>query len=173
MADAHYLSQTDAELAVGGASDLREHFKVPRSTEIDPVKLDSVLRDVDGDIRTAIGMSFDLNAFDAVWFNTTVHNVPPPNVQWTERDRAGIVSAARKIVRLYIWQTGTKNQAVPEMVVKEAEVGRAELRAQGMRLQSLSTQLKPATSRNFKLRQPRFLGSPPGGSQREKFRGFT
>ena len=75
MAD-HYLNQSDAEKAVGSASDLRQHFKVPNSTAIDQEALDNVLTLTDGQIRKAIGLSWDLDAFDALWFDKAVRNCP-------------------------------------------------------------------------------------------------
>ena len=73
MAD-HYLNQSDAEKAVGSASDLRQHFKVPELGGYRSEALDNVLTLTDGQIRKAIGLSWDLDAFDALWFDKAVRN---------------------------------------------------------------------------------------------------
>ena len=171
--DDHYLTQEDAELAVGSPGDLREHFKVASSTAIDMVKLNQVLGDTDGDIRKRIGLSFDLDAFDALWFNKPIRGVPAPPIPWNEMDRSGIRTDARKILRYYIWTTGTKNQARPEDVKDQYLQGLQDLEGQGRRLQSLSSSIKPGTDRHYTRRTPALPGKPPRGSARHSFKGFT
>jgi hypothetical protein len=169
----HYLLQADAELAVGGAQDLREHFKVPASTGIDPVRLEQVLGDLDGQIRKAIGMSFDLDFFDALWFNKPVRNAPMPQIPWNDMDRSGIKTDARMVLAKLIWKTGAKNQAIPKLVVDDAALGMLGLEAQGRRLLALSTQIKPATDRHYRKLRPHHLGAPPCNSFRAQFKGYT
>jgi len=169
----HYLTRGDAEKAVGGPSDLREHFKVPNSTGIDMDKLEMVLGDTDGDIRKQIGMSFNLDFFDALWFNKPVRGAPMPPISWTDMDRSGVLTDARKILRKYIWITGTKNQAVPEIVITESALGMTGLIEQGRRFASLSTQINPATSRHFDRRRSRKIGEPARGSHRGAFKWYT
>lgn len=169
----HYLNRDDAEKAVGGPSDLREHLKVPNSTGIDQGKIDTALTDTDGQIRKAIGMSFDLDAFDALWFNKQVRGVPPPPIPWEEIDRSGIRTDARPLLRKYIWLIGTKNQAVPQIVIDEADKGFEGLIAQGRRLASLSSSIKPGTSRHFDRRRSRRIGEPGPRSHRAQWKGYT
>lgn len=169
----HYFDQGDAEMAVGSPAALREHFKVPGSTGIDQAKLEQVLSDTDGDIRTAIGLSFNLDSFDTLYFNLPIRTLPAPVVPWNDMDRSGVKSAGRKILRLYIWTTGSQNQAVPGEVRTEAEEGKKALRDLGKRLESLSSQIHPATSRHYDLRMPARLGAPPCPSFRRQFRWFT
>ena len=169
----HYLGRADAEKAVGGPQDLREHFKVPNSTGINLDYLETVLTDTDGQIRKAIGMSFNLDFFDALWFNKPVRGAPMPPIPWEDIDRSGIVTDARPILRKHIWLLGAKNQAVPQIVVDESDKGFEGLVAQGKRLFSLSTQIKPATSRNFTMVRSRRIGEPRPRSHRAQWKGYT
>ena len=172
MAD-HYLNQADAEKAVGSASDLRQHFKVPNSTNIDQEALDNVLTLTDGQIRKAIGLSWDLDAFDALWFNKAVRNCPQPTEPWTEMDRSGIRTDAVAVLRKYIWLNGDKNQAVPQVVIDEADKGMAGLQAQGARYAAMSSQIKPASDRYYALRSSGGIGTTRQGTARRSFRGYT
>ena len=168
MAD-HYLNQADAEQAVGGAPDLRQHFKVPGSTGIDQDKLEAVLGMTDGQIRKAIGLSWDLDAFDALWFDKAVRNCPKPAIPWTEMDRSDAIAVLRK----YIWLNGDKNQAVPQVVIDEADKGMAGLQAQGARYAAISSQIKPASDRYYALRSSGGIGTTRQGTARRSFRGYT
>lgn len=172
MAD-HYLGQADAENAVGGASDLRQHFKVPGSTGIDQDSLETVLSMTDGQIRKAIGLSWDLDAFDALWFDKAVRNCPKPAIPWTEMDRSGIRTDAIAVLRKYIWLNGDKNQAVPQVVIDEADKGMAGLQAQGARYAALTSQIKPASDRLYTLRSSGGIGTTRQGTARRSFRGYT
>lgn len=172
MAD-HYLNQTDAEQAVGGAPDLRQHFKVPGSTGIDQDKLDAVLTLTDGQIRKAIGLSWDLDAFDALWFDKPVRNCPKPVNPWTDMDRSGIRTDAVAVLRKYIWLNGDKNQAVPQVVIDEAEKGMAGLQAQGARYAAITSQIKPASDRFYELRSSGGIGKTYANTARRKFVGYT
>jgi len=172
MAD-HYLSQADAEQAVGKAPDLRQHFKVPNSTNIDQEALDNVLTLTDGQIRKAIGLSWDLNAFDALWFDKPVRDCPKPPIAWTDLDRSGIRTDAIAILRKYIWLNGDKNQAVPQVVIDEADKGMAGLQAQGARYAAISSQIKPASDRLYTLRASGGIGTTRQGTARRSFRGYT
>ena len=172
MAD-HYLNQTDAEQAVGGAPDLRQHFKVPGSTGIDQDKLYTVLTLTDGQIRKAIGLSWDLDAFDALWFDKPVRNCPKPPIPWTDLDRSGIRTDATAILRKYIWLNGDKNQAVPQVVIDEAEKGMAGLQAQGARYAAITSQIKPASDRFYELRSSGGIGKTYANTARRSFRGYT
>lgn len=169
----HYFTAPDAESAVGGPDALREHFRVPQSTGYNLVLLEQVLGDTDGDVRTAIGLSFNLDSFDALWFNQQIRNVPPPPIPWSEMDRSGVLSAGRKVLRKYIWVTGSQNQAMPQLVEDDYQNGRKALVDLGKRLQSLSTQIHPTSSRNYKLGMTARLGAPPCPSLRRQFRWFT
>lgn len=172
MAD-HYLNQSDAEKAVGSASDLRQHFKVPNSTAIDQEALDNVLTLTDGQIRKAIGLSWDLDAFDALWFDKAVRNCPKPPIPWTDLDRSGIRTDATAILRKYIWLNGDKNQAVPQVVIDEAEKGMAGLQAQGARYAAITSQIKPASDRFYELRSSGGIGKTYANTARRKFVGYT
>lgn len=172
MAD-HYLNQTDAEQAVGGASDLREHFKKPKSTSIDPDKLEIALGMTDGQIRKAIGLSWDLDSFDALWFNKSVNGKPAPTQPWTDLDRSGIRTDAIAVLRKYIWLNGDKNQAVPQIVIDEAEKGMAGLQAQGARYAAITSQQKPASDRFYTMRSSGSIGVTYSGTARRSFRGYT
>ena len=109
MAD-HYLNQSDAEKPSEALPDLRQHFKVPNSTAIDQEALDNVLTLTDGQIRKAIGLSWDLDASDALWFDKAVRNCPKPPIPWTDLDRSGIRTDATAILRKYIWLNGDKTK---------------------------------------------------------------
>ena len=172
MAD-HYLNQTDAEQAVGGAPDLRQHFKVPGSTGIDQDKLDAVLTLTDGQIRKAIGLSWDLDAFDALWFDKPVRNCPKPVNPWTDMDRSGIRTDAVAVLRKYIWLNGDKNQAVPQVVIDEAEKGMAGLQTQNTRYAAITSQIKPASNRFYELRSSGGIGKTYANTARRSFRGYT
>lgn len=172
MAD-HYLNQTDAEQAVGGASDLREHFKVPKSTSIDPDKLEIALTMTDGQIRKAIGLSWDLDAFDALWFNKEVNGKPAPMRPWSDLDRSGVRTDAIAVLRKYIWIGGDKNQAVPQIVIDEAEKGMAGLQAQGARYAAMTSQQKPASDRLYTIRSSGGIGRTFSGTARRSFGGYT
>lgn len=169
----HYLTQTDAEQAVGGAADLREHFKTPKSTAIDQDKLNIALTLTDGEIRKAIGLSWDLDAFDALWFDKQVRSCPKPVEPWTDLDRSGIRTDAVKVLRKYIWLNGDKNQAVPQIVIDEAALGLAGLQAQGARYAAITSQIKPASDRNYKLIASGGIGTTFARTARRSFRGYT
>lgn len=169
----HYFDQNDAEMAVGSPGALREHFKVPGSTGINLDKLEQVLSDTDGDVRTAIGLSFNLDSFDTLYFNQPIRTLPAPVIPWNDMDRSGVKSAGRKILRYYIWMTGSQNQAMPAEARTDMEAGKKALIDLGKRLRSLSTQIHPASSRHYDLRQPRKLGEPPCNSFRKQFSWFT
>lgn len=169
----HYFTQADAEGCVGGAPALREHFKVPNSTSIDQVKLDRVLSLTDGDVRAAIGMSFDLDSFDSLWFNQQIRTTPAPPIPWNDMDKSAVQVNGSMVLCYYIWKEGSQNQAMPEIVKADWKNGKEGLKQLGARLQSLSTQIHPVTSRHYDFRQPAKLGRPPCGSFRRQFRWFT
>mgnify|MGYP003592150198 CR=1 FL=1 len=172
MAD-HYFNQADAEQVVGGAAELRQHFKVPASTGIDADKLEFALNMTDGQIRKAIGLSWDLDAFDALWFNKAVRNCPQPAEPWDELAKSGVRTDGLAILRKCIWLNGDKNQAVPQVVIDEADKGMAGLQAQGARYAAISSQIKPASDRYYALRSSGGIGTTRQGTARRSFRGYT
>ena len=75
----HYLSQADLERAVGGAASLRQHLpSAGGGPTADPAAVESVLARADGAIRSAIGLSYDLDSFDATFFNMQIAGARPP-----------------------------------------------------------------------------------------------
>lgn len=173
---AHYLSQTGLENAVGGPARLRQLLKARSGeapTAASAIAIESVLGNTDGCLRSQIGMSFDLDAFDALWFNTAVRQAPAPTVPMSAMDKAAIEAALKAFGRYYAWLEGGEGQAMPEEVRAEHERALKAVENMGKRIADLGSHPKPGTSRHYTHRQPRTPGNPPTGSHRAAFKGFT
>lgn len=172
----HYLDATDGENAVGGPRRHRELLK-PRVGEPtllpSPAAIESVLGNVDGCLRTQIGMSFDLDSFDALWHNAPRRNKPAPAVPMDDEDRTAIKTALKAYYRFYAWLEGSEGQAMPAEVSAEHERQLASMKNMGARLQALGSGPQPGTSRHYSHRQPMTPGHSPHGSARARFRGIT
>lgn len=172
----HYLSTVDLENSVGGPNRLRQLLK-PRvgepSTAASPVAVESVLGNVDGCLRRQIGMSFDLDSFDALWFNTAVRRAPAPPEPMSDGDRTSIKTALKAFASYYSWKEGSENIAMPPEVRADHERELEAMKAMGARLFDIGSKLKPGTSRHYTHRQPMTPGHSPRGSHRDRFRGIT
>jgi hypothetical protein len=172
----HYLGQTDLENAVGGPRRLRELLKARQGeppTAASATAIESVLGNVDGCLRRQIGMSFDLDAFDALWFNTAVRQAPAPAVPMSDMDKTSCQTSLKAFGRYYSWLEGSEGQAVPDEVKAEHERELKAMENMGKRLYDLGSHPKPGTSRHYTHRQPMTPGNAPSGSHRAAFRWFT
>lgn len=174
MAVRHYISAADGENSVGGAARLKELLAQPgaKRATVDPVKLESVLNNVTGDVRSAINHDWDIDAFDALWFNQTINGVAPPAIPMDDSDKATLVTNAKMLFAYWAWKEGAEAQAMPQVVADDRKAALENLRALGMRLKGWGSQRKPATQRHFKLGQPLTPGHHPAGGHRSKFEGF-
>lgn len=173
---AHYLSQANLENAVGGPNRLRQILKArvgEPSTAASPAAVESVLSNVDGCLRRQIGMSFDLDSFDALWFNAPRRQAPAPAVPMDEMDRRSIETALKAYAAYYAWKEGSENMAMPPEVGADHGRELEAMKAMGARLQALGSGPQPGTSRHYSHRQPMTPGHSPRGSHRYRFRGIT
>lgn len=173
---AHYLSQADLENCVGGPARLKQLLKArvgEPSTAASPAAVASVLDNVDGCLRRQIGMSWDLDSFDALWFNTTVRHAPAPPEPMSDGDRTGVKVALKAFGAYYAWKEGAEGQAMPAEVRADHERELESMKAMGARYADLGSKLKPGTARHYRHRQPMTPGNSPRGSHRSAFRGIT
>lgn len=172
----HYLAETDLENAVGGPRRLRELLKARQGESTltaSATAVESVLGNVDGCLRTQIGMSFDLDSFDALWFNAPRRNAPAPTVPMDDMDKQSIRAALKSFGRFYAWLEGGENLPMPDEVRAEHERQLLAMKNMGARLQALGSGPQPGTSRHYRHRQPMTPGHSPTGSHRDRFRGIT
>ena len=172
----HYLSTADLENAVGGPRRLRELLKARAgepTTAASTTAVESVLDNVDGCLRGQIGMSFDLDSFDALWHNAPRRGKPAPAVPMDDEDKKAIRAALKAFASYYAWKEGAEGQAMPETVAKDHERELGNMQRMGARLQSLGSGPQPGTSRHYRHRQPMTPGNAPRGSHRRAFRGLT
>lgn len=172
----HYFTQTHLENAVGGPSRLRQLLKArvgEPSNAASPVAVESVMSNADGCLRRQIGMSFDLDSFDALWFNEAVRAAPAPAVPMSEMDRRSIETSGRAFLRFYAWLEGSEGMAMPPEVRADHERELEAMKAMGARLYDIGSKIKPGTSRHYTHRQPMTPGHSPAGSHRSRFRGIT
>lgn len=173
---AHYLAQAALENAVGGPRRLRELLKARSGeapTTASATAIESVLGNVDGCLRRQIGMSFDLDSFDALWFNVAVRNSPAPTEPMSEMDKRSIETALKAFGRYYAWLEGGEGQAMPDEVRTDHERELKAMENMGKRLHDLGSGVKPGTSRHYRHAQPQTPGNAPVGSHRRAFRWFT
>lgn len=172
----HYLAQTGLENSVGGPRRLRELLK-PRQGESptlpSAIGVESVLCNVDGCLRRQIGMSFDLDSFDALWFNIAVRGAPQPREPLADMDKRAIETALKAFGAYYSWKEGAEGQAMPDEVRADHEREMEAMKAMGARLHDLGTMNKPGSSRHYRHQQPLTPGRVPAGSHRDRFRGIT
>lgn len=172
----HYLDTADLENAVGGPARLKQLLKA-RSGEshlaASATAVESVQGNVDGCLRAQIGMSFDLDSFDALWFNTSIRGKPAPTVPMSDMDKQAIRTALKAFGRFYAWLEGGEGQAMPAEVTAEHERQLVAMKNMGARLADIGSGPKPGTSRHYRHRQPMTPGNSPVGSHRRAFRGIT
>lgn len=172
----HYLDTADLENAVGGPRRLRELLKARAgepTTAASATAVESVLGNVDGCLRTQIGMSFSLDSFDALWFNAPRRNAPAPLVPMDEMDKQSIRAALKAYGRFFSWLEGGEGQAMPPEVSAEHERQLVSMKNMGARLQALGSGPQPGTSRHYRHRQPLTPGHSPRRSHRSRFDGLT
>lgn len=169
----HYLTQADLERAVGGAASLRQHLPLPGGgATADPAAVESVQARADGSIRAAIGLSYDLDSFDAQFFNQPIANTPAPTRPMSDEDKAQIISDGKCVGCYWAWTEGSRNQAVPDNVIRDYERALKSLEAMGQRLRDLGSEAKGATSRMYRFAAPKGVGHFSSDSPMSKFRGF-
>lgn len=174
---AHYLSQANLETALGGPLRARQLLK-PRvgepATEPSAIGVESVLGNVDGCLRREIGKNFDLDSFDALWFNAQVRNIPAPTVPISDMDRTSINTSLKSFGRYYGALEGGEGQFMTDAVRADFERELKSMESIGARLKALGMGPQPGTSRHYKHQQPLTFGQSPVGSHRKAFDGgFT
>jgi hypothetical protein len=172
----HYLDELDGENSVGGPRRHRELLKAragESALAASPTAVESVQGNVDGCLRTQIGMSFDLDSFDSLWFNTSVRGKPAPTVPMSDMDKTAIKAALKAFYRFYAYLEGGEGQAMPPEVAAEHERQLVSMKNMGARLADIGSGPKPATARHYRHRQPMTPGHSPRGSHRKRFEGIT
>lgn len=168
----HYLNQEQCEKAVGGPAELRKLLPLAGSPLPDPAWVEACQGRADGEIRSMIHLSFDLDSFDALWFNMPIGNVPAPTRPMSDEDKATIISAGKDIFAYYAWKDGSKAQAMPETVATDRLLARETLKNMGQRLQTLGSEPATSTSRKYSWAAPRGVGHYNRQSPMARFRGM-
>lgn len=174
MAVRHYISAADGANSVGGERRLKELLSQPgeKRATVDPDKLASAMDNTTGDVRSAIGHDWNVDGFDALWFNQEINGVAPPAIPMDDTDRATVKTHAKAIFCYWAWKEGAEAQAMPATVAEDRKGAIDKLEKMGLRLSAWGTQKKPATQRHYKLGQPLTPGQDPGYGHRFVFRGF-
>lgn len=171
----HYLSDAKCAAAVGGEARLRQLMKQPGATSatVDATRLESAKANTTGEIRTAIGRDWDIDSFDALWFNMPINGRAAPSVPMTDEDKTTVEVYAKSIFCYWAWKEGSENQAIPQNVIDDRESAKEGLAAIGKRLSGWGSERRPASARNYSHAQPLTVGHSPAGSHRAAFKGFT
>lgn len=174
MAVSHYISPADGARAVGGERRLKELLAQPgeKRATVDPEALESAMANTTGDIRSAINHDWNIDEFNALWFNRDFHSARAPAIPMDDDDRTTVKTHAKAIFCYWAWKEGAEAQAIPQNVIDDRKAAIADMRKIGMRLQGWGSQRKPGTQRRFKLGQPLTPGRHPAGGHRSKFEGF-
>lgn len=168
----HYLTQAEAERAVGGAHELKELLPRAGYATADPDMLEDCLSAVDGEIRRCIGLSFDLDAFDAMYFNQAVGGAPAPSTPMSPADRSATRSFGQKIFAFEAWDRGAKKLAMPATAKGEADKASNGLKEMGKRLFSLGSGRQPGDSRGYRAVTSMGIGEYRKGTPLSKCRGW-
>ncbi len=171
----HYLEQADCESAVGGAKRLKQLLAQPGATTatVDAVKLESALSNTTGEMRSALGHDWNIDSFDALWFNVEINGVAPPAVPMTPEDKLTVKTHGKSVFRYWAWNEGGENQVVPQNIINDRDGAIKALQAIGTRLSAWGSQRRPGTARHYKIGQPLTPGNCPALGHRDRFRGMT
>lgn len=168
----HYLTQAEAERAVGGAPELKQLAPLAGYSTADPVTLEDWLSATDGIVRTYIGLSFDLDSFDAMYFNQAIQDQPQPARPMSEADKSATRAYAQDVFADIAWSRGANRLAKPADAAERAKTAQKGLEAMGKRLQALGANRKPGSSRGYRRQNPGGVGEYTEGTPMSKFRGF-
>lgn len=168
----HYLTQAEAERAVGGAHELKELLPRAGYSTVDPDMLEDCQSAVDGEVRRCIGLSFDLDAFDSLYFNQAVGGAPAPSVPMSDADRSATRSYAQSLFGFYAWDRGAKKLAMPASAKSEADKASNGLKEMGRRQFTLGSGRNPGSSRGYRAVVSQGIGEYREGTALSKCRGW-
>lgn len=171
MAVRHYIEEAKCADAVGGYAQLRQLLKQAgaQSASVDPVRLESARCGATAEVRTAIGHDWNVDAFDALWFNAAINGHPAPATPMDDTDKVSIENHYKAIFCYFAWGEGTAWQSIPEEVVKRKDAAIVALKEMGKRLSGWGTTRQPGTRRHFAVKQPLTVGHWPQGGHRSRF----
>ena len=155
----YYCTQVELERAISAAK-LRELFPETGGTGTDTTRVGDVLRDSTGEVRSYLQVALSLNSIDQKWDT------------WEENDKAEIRRLTKQVAIYYAHLYGERAEDIPDIVQRNVDTAREQLKATAERLKSVGAHEAPATSRQYSFVAPRQVGeSHPEGPRRNFSRG--
>ena len=169
----HYLTQAEAERAVGGAHELKQLMPKPGYSTVDFELLEDCLYATDGEIRKWIGMTMELDAFDALYFDMAINDTPRPLRPMSQEDRALVRAAAQQIFAFFAWDRGAKKLAMPSSAAYGKKDAGETLKGIGLRAATLGSAKKVASGRGHRTKASQGVGEYSGRGVFGRWRRFV